>query len=206
MPLPVRVFAATSNAGKLREFALAAASYPELEIAALPGFVGIPAAEETGATFEENARLKALHYGAHTDELVFAEDSGLEVTALGGAPGVYSARYAGEGATDAANNALLLKRLAGAADRSARFVCVIALARRGQVLATFEGFVEGEIAELPSGTNGFGYDPLFFHPASGCTTAQLAPEAKLAISHRGAAFRQMLVWLHEFAIAQMEGT
>jgi XTP/dITP diphosphohydrolase len=199
MAFPLRVFAATSNAGKLREFALAAAAYPELEIGPLPGFREIIPAEETGLTFEDNARLKALHYGAHTGDLVFAEDSGLEVAALGGAPGVYSARFAGEGATDAANNALLLERLAGIGDRSARFVCVIALARRGEVLATFEGFVEGFIAETPQGDHGFGYDPLFFHPPSGCTTAQLSPEAKLAISHRGAAFRQMLAWLHHHA-------
>jgi XTP/dITP diphosphohydrolase len=196
-----RVYAATSNAGKLREFALAAERYADLEIAALPGFGEIPPAEETGATFAENARLKALHYGAYTGELVFAEDSGLEVGALGGEPGVYSARYAGEGATDAANNALLLERLAGVKERAARFVCVIALARRGTVLATFEGAVEGVITEAPRGSHGFGYDPLFFHPPSGCTTAELAPEAKLAISHRGAAFRRMLAWLHEYAAA-----
>ena len=199
MAFPLRVFAATSNAGKLREFALAAAAYPELEIAPLPGFRGIVPAEETGLTFEDNARLKALHYGAYSSDLVFAEDSGLEVAALGGVPGVYSARFAGEGATDAANNALLLEQLAGAGNRSARFVCVIALAWRGQVLATFEGWVEGFIAEAPQGDHGFGYDPLFFHPPSGCTTAQLSPEAKLAISHRGAAFRQMLFWLHTHA-------
>lgn len=164
MTLPLRVFAATSNAGKLREFALAAQAFPELEIAPLPSFREIVPAEETGLSFEENARLKALYYGAYSDELVFAEDSGLEVAALGGAPGVYSARYAGEGATDAANNSLLLERLAGAVDRSARFVCVIALARRGEVLATFEGFVEGVIADASQGEHGFGYDPLFFHP------------------------------------------
>jgi XTP/dITP diphosphohydrolase len=199
MALPLRVFAATSNAGKLREFALAAQAFAELEIAPLPGFREIVPAEETGLTFEENARLKALYYGAYSDDLVFAEDSGLEVAALGGVPGVYSARYAGDGATDAANNALLLEQLASAVDRSARFVCVTALARRGEVLATFEGFVEGVIADAPQGEHGFGYDPLFFHPPSGCTTAQLSPEAKLAISHRGAAFRQMLLWLHHHA-------
>lgn len=191
-----RLFAATSNAGKVREFALAGAELSAYDIAPLPNFRELPTVEETGETFEANARIKAMHYSGFTDELVFAEDSGLSVDALGGAPGVYSARFSGAGASDAGNNQLLLERLRGVANRSARFVCVIALARQGRVLATFEGSVEGEILEEPRGANGFGYDPLFYHPPSGCTTAELAPSAKLAISHRGRAFRALTAWLN----------
>lgn len=191
-----RLFAATSNAGKVREFALAGTELSGCEIAPLPNFRELPTVEETGATFEDNARIKAVHYSGFTNDLVFAEDSGLSVDALGGAPGVYSARFSGIGASDAENNALLLERLRGVSNRSARFVCVIALARQGRVLATFEESVEGEILEEPRGANGFGYDPLFYHPPSGCTTAELAPSAKLAISHRGRAIRALAAWLN----------
>lgn len=193
----IRLFAATSNAGKMREFALAGAGFADFEIAALPGFREFPTVEETGDTFEENACIKAIHYSGFTSELLFAEDSGLAVDALGGAPGVYSARFAGVGASDAANNQLLLDRLRGMEERTARFVCVIALARQGKVLATFEGSVEGRILHEARGTNGFGYDPLFFHSPSGCTTAELEASAKFAISHRGQAFRALLTWVHD---------
>lgn len=191
----MRLFAATSNAGKMREFTLASAELSDFEIAPLPGFRELPTVEETGATFEENARIKAIHYSGFTGELVFAEDSGLVVDALGGAPGVYSARFAGAGATDAANNRLLLERLRGVEDRTARFVCVIALARQGKVLATFEGSQEGNILHEARGANGFGYDPLFYYPPAGRTTAELDASGKFAVSHRGQAFRALLQWL-----------
>lgn len=189
----MKLYCATGNAGKLREFRLAAAGNVELE--PLPGFSAMPPCEETGHTFEENAAGKAVYYGRYTDGLLFAEDSGLEVDALHGAPGIYSARYSGPAATDAGNNALLLENLRGAAVRSARYKCVIALCDSGRLLRTFRGEVEGRILEQPQGTGGFGYDPLFYHPPSGCTFAQVSADRKFEVSHRGKAFREMLAWL-----------
>ncbi|MCC6369049.1 MAG: RdgB/HAM1 family non-canonical purine NTP pyrophosphatase [Bryobacterales bacterium] len=188
---------ATTNAGKLGEFGHAAGELggDVFRIEALPGVKDIPVPEETGATFEENAVLKALYYSGFSEELVFADDSGLEVDALGGEPGVQSARYSGEGATTEKNNRLLLERLEGAEDRRARFVCVIALARKGEVVSTFRGTVEGEILEEMRGGNGFGYDPLFYCPAFGCTFAEATTEMKLHVSHRGEAVRRMLDFL-----------
>ncbi|HEX3681995.1 MAG TPA: RdgB/HAM1 family non-canonical purine NTP pyrophosphatase [Bryobacteraceae bacterium] len=188
------LYACSSNPGKLREFALAVAS---TVIQPLPRLRDIPAPDETGSTFEENARLKAVYYSAFTPELVFADDSGLEVDALAGAPGVHSARYAGPNATDAENNALLLEALANTARRSARFVCFLALARQGQVLRIFRGAVDGEILPAPRGAGGFGYDPLFFYPPFGCSFAELAPEQKFAVSHRGNALRALARYLSE---------
>ena len=155
--------------------------------------------DETGSTFEENAIQKALYYGAHTPGWLFVDDSGLEVDVLGGEPGVYSARYAGPGATDEANNALLIERLRGLTDRGAQFVCVIALAHAGQLVKTFRGVVRGRILGTPRGTNGFGYDPLFFHEPFGCTFGEAATEAKMQVSHRAQALRQMLSWLGDNA-------
>ncbi len=152
------VYCATSNKGKLREFQLAA---PDFDVQQLPRPVAPP--DETGETFEENAIGKAEYYGSFTDGYLFADDSGLEVDALGGAPGVHSARYAGPEATDADNNALLLQRLSGIADRGARFVCVIALVKDGKLVRTFRGAVEGRIIDAPRGSGGFGYDPLFYY-------------------------------------------
>lgn len=187
------LYACSTNAGKLREFALAAreSGVAGLVIEPLPGLRDIAPPEENGSTFEENARLKAAFYSGFTNELVFADDSGIEVDALGGAPGVYSARYTGRDATDADNNRLLLRNLEGLMDRTARFVCVIALARTGQVIETFHGSVEGEILHAPRGEGGFGYDPLFFYRPCGCTFAELSPEAKFAVSHRGNALRAL---------------
>ncbi|HTU44562.1 MAG TPA: RdgB/HAM1 family non-canonical purine NTP pyrophosphatase [Bryobacteraceae bacterium] len=188
------VYACSSNPGKLREFALAA---PGVRVETLPNLGNIAPPEETGTTFEENARLKAVYYSALTPELIFADDSGLEVDALAGAPGVHSARYAGPHATDAENNALLLRNLGNQARRSARFVCVIALAHLGQVLQTFSGSVDGEILLAPRGAGGFGYDPLFFYPPFGCSFAELVPEQKFAVSHRGNALRSLARYLSE---------
>jgi XTP/dITP diphosphohydrolase len=180
----VRLYAATSNPAKLAEFRQGA---PEgIEIVAA-GPVDCP---ETGASFEENARQKALCYAAAVGDLVFADDSGLEVDLLGGAPGIYSARYAGENAGDAENRARLLRELGGRR-AAARFVCVIAVARPGEVLAAFRGDVEGVILDSERGELGFGYDPLFYYPPLGRTFAEMTAEEKFACSHRGQAFREM---------------
>jgi XTP/dITP diphosphohydrolase len=184
------LYACSSNPGKLKDFALAT-----IHAEPLPNLRDIVPPEETGATFEENARLKAVYYSGFTPELVFADDSGLEVDALNGAPGVHSARYAGLRATDDENNELLLRNLANTSRRSARFVCVLALAYQGQVLETFRRSVEGEILCAPRGHGGFGYDPLFFYPPLGCAFAELAPERKFAVSHRGNALRALAAYL-----------
>lgn len=192
----MRVRCATGNPGKLAEFRMAASALDcaDIEILPLDGIKDLPVCEEDGSSFEENAVKKALHYSAFCDEYLFADDSGLEVDALGGQPGVRSARFSPEG-SDEANNRLLLERLRGAADRRARFVCVIALARRGRLEATFRGAAEGLILEAPSGAGGFGYDPLFFYPPLGKTFAELDAQTKMRVSHRGAALRQMFGYL-----------
>jgi XTP/dITP diphosphohydrolase len=190
----VRVYCATSNPGKLREFRMAAAhfGFEGVEIEAVPGLSAIAPPEEHGATFEENAVSKALYYSAYAAGPVFADDSGLEVDALGGAPGVHSARYAGAGCTDADNNRLLLEQVRESADRNARFVCVIALAENGRVLGTFRGAVEGRIVDEARGGNGFGYDPLFFYEPFASTFGEIPDSRKMSVSHRGQALRAML--------------
>lgn len=165
------------------------------DVETLPGLKAIEPCHETGSTFEENAIQKALHYGRHTEGYLFVDDSGLEVDALGGAPGVYSARFAGEDATDDSNNALLLDKLAGVSNRTARFVCVVALARGGQLVKTFRGTVEGEILLAPSGPNGFGYDPLFWYPPFACSFGEVDAERKMNVSHRGQALQAMFEFL-----------
>ena len=198
-----QVLVATSNAGKFRDFAGAAAPYG-ITIASIPHFSSLPQVVEDGITFEENARKKAEAYSlAVPGELVLADDSGLEIDALGGAPGVHSARYAsGEphgaecNTEDEANNARVLRELKGVpeAKRTARFVCVLAVARDGQTLHTFRGTAEGVLLEAPRGRNGFGYDPMFYFPQIGKTFAELSAEEKARYSHRGAAFRAFLSW------------
>jgi len=188
----LKLWCATGNPGKLREFQMLAGG---IELGLLPDFHRIPPCPETGASFEENAVQKAIYYGRHASGLLFAEDSGMEVDALGGAPGVRSARFAGEGASDDANNCLLLEKLRGVADRRARYRAVIALVDDGKLLETFHGTVEGWIAGEPRGANGFGYDPLFYCPPRGCTFAELPPEEKNARSHRNAAFALLAAYL-----------
>jgi len=188
------LYCATGNAGKLREFRMAA-DVTRIGIELLPGFRQLPPALEDGATFEENAIRKALHYSPHAAGLLFADDSGLEVEALGGAPGVYSARFSGPHATDDSNNRLLLEKLRGVANRTARFVCAIALVERERVIGVYHGAVEGEILHAPRGAGGFGYDPLFYCPAFGCTFGEATAEQKLSLSHRGQAVRAMLASL-----------
>jgi len=186
----VIVYCATSNRGKLREFQLAA---PDFDLRQLPQPVLPP--EEVGATFEENAIGKAEYYGGFTDGYLFADDSGLEVDALGGAPGVHSARYAGPDATDAANNALLLENIREHADRSARFVCVIALVKDGKLVRTFRGAVEGRILDSPRGSGGFGYDPLFYYEPFGSTFGEAPIADKMRVSHRAQALEAMFTFL-----------
>ncbi len=188
------VYCATSNPGKLREFQLAA---PDFDVRPLPAKV--PPPEETGATFEENAASKAEYYGKLVKGYLFADDSGLEVDALAGAPGVHSARYAGEGATDQENNALLLESLKGAAYRTARFVCVIALVKDGTLVKTFRGTVEGRILRDARGSGGFGYDPLFYYEPFGCTFGEAPIDRKMTVSHRAQALGAMFTFLRNSA-------
>jgi XTP/dITP diphosphohydrolase len=195
----MRLLCATGNPGKLREFRLAAGLAP-VEIDLLPGYRQIEPCVEDGATFEENARIKALHYGRHASGLLFADDSGLAVDALHGAPGVYSARFSRMHPAlpgpplpvDEANNRLLLEKLRGVENRRARFVCAIALAEGGRVRGVWRGAVEGIIVDEARGKSGFGYDPLFFCPQVGSTFGEASEDAKFAVSHRGQALRAML--------------
>ena len=188
-----RLLVATLNPGKVREFDEALIP-GGIEVCGLDTLNDMTPIEETGDTFEANARQKAEGYSLRTELLVLADDSGLEVDALGGEPGVNSARYGGEG-NDDGRNRLVLERLREVTDpeaRTARFRCVLAVARAGRTLATFEGVIEGRILDEPAGDNGFGYDPLFFHPESGCTTAQLTTAQKRRVSHRGQAIAAFL--------------
>ena len=184
---------ATGNPGKVRECAavLAPAGFTVLSLDALPDATSV---EETGVTFEANARLKAEGYSLRTPHLVLADDSGLEVDALGGGPGVLSARYGGPELTDPERCTALLAALAGTPDgkRQARFRCVLALAKGGLTLATFDGVVQGTILREPRGANGFGYDPIFFHAPSGRAFGELTREEKEIISHRGQALRKFV--------------
>jgi XTP/dITP diphosphohydrolase len=186
-----RLLVATGNPGKLREFA-AALGEAGVEVVGMDALSDRSEVEESGATFEENARRKAEAYSLRTDLPVLADDSGLDVDALGGRPGVMSARLGGPAMSDAARCRAVLKGLVDVpdAERTARFRCVIALARRGRTLATYEGVVEGLILREMRGAGGFGYDPIFFHPPSGKTFAEMSVEEKQRLSHRGAALRK----------------
>jgi len=198
---PAKLFLASSNPGKLAEYRALAAAAPTsslpIELALLPDFDALPAFEENAPTFAENAAGKALHYSRRADGLVFADDSGLVVPALGGAPGVHSARYAGPLATNAQRIEKLLDEMRGktGAERAAHFVCAIALAERGRVLALVTDRVDGEILEVPRGSGGFGYDPVFYFPALQKTFAEIPAEEKNLRSHRGKAFRRLLAAL-----------
>jgi XTP/dITP diphosphohydrolase len=189
----MRIYVCSSNPGKLKDFAVAAeqAGLADVRIEPLPDLREIPPPAETGATFEENAIEKALYYSRLTAELVLADDSGLSVDALNGAPGVLSARYAGPAATDEENNNLLLRDLGATAHREARFICVLALAKQGTVITTQRGLVEGRILLSPRGKNGFGYDPLFFYAPFSRSFGELSPTEKFAVSHRGNAVRAL---------------
>ncbi|MGH9794984.1 MAG: non-canonical purine NTP pyrophosphatase [Candidatus Acidiferrales bacterium] len=229
----MRILLASSNPGKLREYQALAAGRA-VEFALLPNFASLPAFDESAPTFAENAAGKALHYSRYAADAVIADDSGLVVPALGGAPGVNSARYAGPNATDADRIAKLLANLhVGAGPRArpsapparlssprarasrstafpstgavtetpiparpkARFVCALALAQQGRVLAVFSDAVEGELLDAPRGAGGFGYDPIFFFPPLGQTFAEIPRTEKNRISHRGRAFAKLLRYL-----------
>jgi len=219
---------ASSNPGKLREFRAAAAERG-VTVDVLPGLAELPGCLEDGITFEENACKKAAHYSRYSPGWIFADDSGLCVDALDGAPGVYSARFAGPQATDAQNNQRLLAEIhrvelgegfdrnskfenrnsmldapvsnfefrvsAARSNRSAHYICVIALAEAGKILTVVEGRADGVILDEFRGTGGFGYDPYFFYPPRGKTFAEMLPEEKFAVSHRGAAFHKLLDYL-----------
>ena len=194
------VYACSTNPGKLREFTLAArqANIKNLIVRPLPGLRSkIAPPEENGTNFEENASAKALYYSGFTAKPVLVDDSGIEVDALEGAPGVYSARYAGPNATDEENNNLLLRELGNATHRNARFVCVVALAQTRRILTMERGAVEGVILPEPRGLGGFGYDPLFFYAPLNRSFAELTPEEKFQVSHRGNAFRELFRRLPE---------
>lgn len=190
-----KLYLASGNAGKLKEFrVLAQDAGRNWDLDLLPGFVGIPEFEETAPTFAENAAGKAFYYSRHFEGIVFADDSGLVVPALGGAPGVLSARYAGPGASNEERIEKLLDEMKGlaGAQRRAYFVCVIAAVRNGRALAVVSEKVDGEILEATRGGGGFGYDPAFFFPPLGKTFAELGAEEKNGYSHRGKTFRRLM--------------
>jgi non-canonical purine NTP pyrophosphatase (RdgB/HAM1 family) len=204
--MPTSILIATGNPGKIREFQDMLAS-DRLRWQSLRDYGPAQTVEETGQTFRANACLKAVGYARQFNTWALADDSGLEVDALEGKPGVYSARWAelnGTGQGDADNNATLLKQLETIEDprRTARFVCVLALAdATGRVVLTTRDAVEGRILRQPRGSNGFGYDPLFMIDALGRTTAELAPEEKHQISHRGKALRRLAELMARMQIA-----
>lgn len=190
---------ASRNPGKVAEVRAFLADL-DFDLRDLGAFPDLPDVEETGASFAENALLKARFYHQRTGLLTVADDSGLEVDALGGEPGLHSARFAGPRATDAERIARLLERLRGVPEerRSARFVCVVALVGKDGLEKTFTGICEGRIRREPAGTNGFGYDPIFEYPPLGKTFAELSREEKAAISHRGRALRQLREFLQQW--------
>jgi XTP/dITP diphosphohydrolase len=195
---PLRVFVASSNQGKLREYrALAEPAGASIDLAFIPNFDSLPVFEEAWPTFAENAAGKALHYSRLAPGIVIADDSGLVVPALGGAPGVQSARYARPGASDAERIQKLLGEMREQkdADRQARFVCVVAVAQSGSMRGLFSGSAEGTLLDEPRGQRGFGYDPIFFFPALGKTYAEISREDKNLYSHRGKAFHKALEFL-----------
>ena len=197
------LYVATSNPGKLRDFAFAAANTPGITLEPLPNLAQIPPPPEDEPTFEGNACVKAVAYSRHIpNQIVLADDSGLEVTCLNNAPGVRSARYADDqhfpptpgSSTDERNNAALLRALDAipAACRQGQYRCVLAAARDGEVIATASGILEGTVLTTPQGEGGFGYDPLFFIPEQNLTMAQLDSATRLQLSHRGRALRNLL--------------
>ena len=192
----IRVVLATRNQGKVRELQGLLAPL-DLEVLGLSAFPQVGEVEETGETFAENALLKARQVSQATGLLALADDSGIEVDALGGAPGVRSARYSGEKATDAANNEKLLRALADVPenDRTCRFVSVVAAHAPNGAELTALGVWEGRVGLAPKGQGGFGYDPLFIDAQSGLSAAEMSGEEKNARSHRGQALRELLrIW------------
>lgn len=192
----MRLLLATTNPDKLREIRLILGGLP-VEIRNLAAYPEIPVPAETGPTFADNARLKARYYSAATAEIAVAEDSGLEIDALGGEPGVRSARFGGADLTYPERFAIIdrMMRERGMATSPVWFVCALAVARGDDVLFEARGVVEGTLAPEPRGTGGFGYDPIFYFPPYGRTLAEVSPEEKGAVSHRAQAFRALSTWL-----------
>lgn len=203
---PLRLFVASSNPGKLREYrALAQPAGASVDLAFIPNFDALPVFEEIWPTFAENAAGKALHYSRFAPGVMIADDSGLVVPALGGAPGVHSARYAGPDASDADRIRKLLGEMRGknGEERQARFVCVVAAAESGRMRGLFSSSAEGILLEEPRGEDGFGYDPIFYFPALGKTYAEISREEKNLHSHRGKAFHKALEFLLGAPAAQI---
>jgi XTP/dITP diphosphohydrolase len=192
----MRLLVATTNANKVHEIRHLLSGLP-VEVTTLAQWPDVAPPPETGRTFEENARAKARYSAGATGELTVAEDSGLEIDALDGAPGVESARFGGAHSTYPEKFATLYDMLdaSGSRDSTARFVCALAVADGDAIVFEARGTVEGRIAPVPRGTHGFGYDPIFFFPPEGCTLAEVSDEVKRAVSHRGEAFRRFRSWL-----------
>jgi XTP/dITP diphosphohydrolase len=202
VPAPAKIYFASSNPGKLAEFRTLAesgdsASTTPIAVELLPEFDSLPPFEENAPTFAENALGKALYYSQLRNDVIFADDSGLVVPALDGAPGVHSARYAGLHATSAQRIAKLLEELRGKpkSNRAAHFCCVIAVVRQGLPVAIISNRVDGQVLESPQGHGGFGYDPVFYFPGLGKTFAELSASEKNRHSHRGKAFRRVLAFV-----------
>jgi XTP/dITP diphosphohydrolase len=197
--LPIDIVIATRNSGKMDEMTkmLSNSAYKPLSLKQIQVFEEV---EETGITFKENAILKAESYGKLAGRLTLADDSGIEVDALGGVPGIYSARYGGEGKNDTDRNQLLLSNLDGIPEDelTARFRCVVALwSPIDDTVVTFEGKIEGRITRNAKGRNGFGYDPIFFFPEKNRTLAELTSQEKESVSHRGEAMREAITYMEE---------
>jgi len=192
----MRLLVATSNQGKLREIHGILAGLP-VEVVSLDAFAGVAPPAETGSTFAENARQKALYYADACGMIAVAEDSGLEIDALGGDPGVHSARFGGVVGAYPRKFEIIYERLRARQSPTspARFVCALAIAHERHILFEARGVVEGRIADAPRGTGGFGYDPIFYYPPFGCTLAEVSEEQKGRVSHRGHAFRQLRAFL-----------
>lgn len=190
----MKLLVATTNPGKVREIA-GILDGVAVEPVSLDTFTGIEEPEETGQTFAENARLKALYYHAATALPSVADDSGLEIDALDGAPGVHSARWEGSDYDHKFRKIQELLRARNARGSAARFVCHVAMADQGRIVFEAEGVMEGRIADQPRGNNGFGYDPIFLYPPLGRTSAELDQELKASVSHRGKAFAALRRYL-----------
>lgn len=186
----MRLLVATTNAGKLREIRAILEDVP-WTLDGLDRYPEIPEAPEDGATFAENARQKARHYAALTGQLTVAEDSGLEIAALDGAPGIHSARFNGTSYAEKFDTLRAQLAARGVQTSKARFVCALAVAEGDSIMFEAEGTIEGHLAPEPRGEGGFGYDPIFFYPPFGCTLAEISPARKATVSHRGQAFRQL---------------
>ena len=193
-----RLLVATTNPNKVKEIRRVLDG-ADVELISLEGWPDLVAPEETGRTFEDNARLKATYYARATGQVTVAEDSGIEIDALGGMPGVESARYAGEETSYPEKFARLYAALdrTGTRDSAARFVCALAMASPDAILFEARGVIEGRVAQEPAGSGGFGYDPFFFYPPYGRTLGQVTPAEKLAVSHRGQAFRKLREYLYQ---------